>query len=134
MNVEEINNIQEVTVSGSITAVQGLMLECSGIDRHLSVGARCRVYGRKTGANIPSVLTEVVGFRDGKALLMPFSTLEGIGPGAKVIIEEAASVCYPCEAWLGRVINAMGEPVDGKGPLGQGATAYPLRNPPPDAH
>ena len=134
MNVEEINNIQEVTVSGSITAVLGLMLECAGIDKHLSVGSRCRIYGRKIGQNTPSVLAEVVGFRENKALLMPFSSLEGIGPGARVVIEESASVCYPTESWLGRVINAMGEPVDGKGPLAQGSTAYPLRNPPPDAH
>ncbi len=65
---------------------------------------------------------------------MPFAGLEGIGPGAKVILEENASVCYPSDAWLGRVINAMGEPVDGKGPLPRGHTPYPLRNHPPEAH
>jgi flagellum-specific ATP synthase len=134
MNVEEINNIQEVTVSGSVTAVLGMLLECSGIDRLLSVGARCRVYGRSIGGQSASVLTEVVGFREGKALLMPFDSLEGIGPGARVVIEESASVCYPCEAWLGRIVNAVGEPVDGKGPLPRGQVPYALRGKPPSAH
>ena len=82
----------------------------------------------------PEVAAEVVGFRENKALLMPFSGLEGIGPGARVILEENASVCYPSESWLGRVLNAMGEPVDGKGPLPRGAAAYNLRAQPPEAH
>ena len=40
----------------------------------------------------------------------------------------------PSPAWLGRVVNAMGEPIDGKGPLPAGPSPYPFRNPPPPAH
>ncbi|NBX04049.1 MAG: flagellum-specific ATP synthase FliI, partial [Alphaproteobacteria bacterium] len=134
MSIEDILKIQDVTASGSITAVQGMLLECTGVERLLSVGARCRVEGRRQGGVTPTVLTEVVGFKDNKALLMPFSSLEGIGPGARVVLEESASVCYPSAAWLGRVINAMGEPVDGKGPLTHGKTPYSLRGKPPSAH
>jgi flagellum-specific ATP synthase len=135
MQLEEINNLQEVTVFGTVSAILGMLIECVGIERLLSVGARCRILGQKNlQGKAPSIMAEVVGFREDKALLMPFSSLEGIGPGAKVIIEENASVCYPTEAWLGRVINAMGEPVDGKGPLPRGTTAQPLRAQPPDAH
>jgi len=46
---------------------------------------------------------------------------------------EGASV-RPTMAWRGRVIDAFGEPIDGKGPLPQGPAAYPLRAPPPPAH
>jgi flagellum-specific ATP synthase len=135
MELEEINNLQEVTVSGTVTAVLGMLIECAGIDRLLSVGARCLVVGQKgLRSTPPKVQAEVVGFRDDRALLMPFSSLEGIGPGARVYIEENASVCYPSEGWLGRVVNAMGEPVDGKGPLPRGRTPYLLRAAPPDAH
>ena len=135
MQLEEINNIQEVTVTGVVVAVLGMLIECSGIERLLSVGARCSLIGvQGLGTAKPVVAAEVVGFRDGKALLMPFGSIEGIGPGAKVVIEENANVCYPSEGWLGRVINAMGEPVDGKGPLMRGAKPYPLRAEPPSAH
>lgn len=135
VQIDEIDNIQEVTLSGTVTAVSGMLIEATGIERLLSVGSRCRVVGQKNAhGKAPSILAEVVGFRERTALLMPFDSLEGIGPGAKVILEESASVCYPSEAWLGRVINAMGEPVDGKGPLPKGSQPYLLRAHPPGAH
>jgi len=135
MQLEEINNIQDVRVSGTVSAVLGMLIECCGMERLLSIGARCRVVGsRGLKGKAPEIMAEVVGFGENKALLMPFDTLEGIGPGAKVYLEENASVCFPSEAWLGRVINAMGEPVDGKGPLPKGPIPYALRNHPPDAH
>jgi len=135
MQVEEITTLQEVTVSGTVTAVLGMLIECSGIERLLSVGARCRIAGQKgLQGTTPAVLAEVVGFNQNKALLMPFSSLEGIGPGAKVTLEESSSACYPTDAWLGRVLNAMGEPVDGKGPLPRGMAPYLLRGHPPQAH
>jgi len=107
-----------------------MLIECAGIERALSVGSRCRILGQRG----VSVAAEVVGFREKSALLMPFASIEGIGPGAKVILEQNASVCYPSDGWLGRVVNAMGEPVDGKGPLPQGPKAYRLRAEPPPAH
>jgi flagellum-specific ATP synthase len=135
VQLEEISNIQEVTVLGTVTAVSGMLIECTGIERLLSVGSRCRVVGQKgIRGQQPAILAEVVGFREKTALLMPFDSLEGIGPGAKVILEESASACYPSDAWLGRVVNAMGEPVDGKGPLPKGAKPYNLRAHPPEAH
>jgi len=130
MQLEEINNIQEVTVTGTVVAVMGMLVECVGIEKLLSVGARVSIFGNR-GAVVPA---EVVGFRDGAALLMPYGSIEGVGPGAKVQIEENASVCYPSDGWLGRVVNAMGEPVDGKGPLPRGTKPYNLRAEPPDAH
>lgn len=138
MQIEEINNIQEVTVFGTVTAVLGMLIECTGIERLLSVGARCRILGQgtpgsQTGKPL-SVVAEVVGFRENKALLMPFGSLDGIGPGAKVLVEGNSSVCHPSEGWLGRVVNALGEPVDGKGPLPMGDIPYNLRNQPPEAH
>lgn len=54
--------------------------------------------------------------------------------GCRAVIGEAAPVVRPCDAWLGRVINAMGEPIDGKGPLPSGDIPYFLRNAPPPAH
>jgi len=50
------------------------------------------------------------------------------------VIANAASQVRPSAARLGRVVNAMGEPIDGKGPLPQGASPMPFRNTPPPAH
>jgi len=54
--------------------------------------------------------------------------------GCKVYVEAEAGEVHPSRRWLGRVINALGEPVDGRGPLVHGAMAYRLRGTPPSAH
>jgi flagellum-specific ATP synthase len=68
------------------------------------------------------------------ALLMPFGSIEGVGLGAKVTLVASASAVEPSAAWLGRIIDPMGNPLDGKGPLMRGGIPYLLRaNPPPAA-
>jgi len=107
-----------------------LLIEVAGIERHLSVGGRCHVIARGDR----KILCEAVGFRDGKTLLLPFSSVEGIGLGCRTEIADAQPTIAPSAAWLGRVINALGEPIDGKGPLPQGDVNQPIRNAPPPAH
>jgi flagellum-specific ATP synthase len=75
-----------------------------------------------------------VGFSGGHALLMPFATLEGVRRGCRAVVSAVRAAVRPTDAWLGRVINAMGEPIDGKGPLPSGALPYPFKAPPPAAH
>ena len=67
-------------------------------------------------------------------LLMPFGTLDGVGLGCKAEVSEGQPVVFPDESWLGRVVNALGEPIDGKGPLLNGKVGIPIRNNPPPAH
>ncbi len=128
--IDDLETIRSHIVYGRVTAVLGLLVEVSGVERHLSIGARCLIQAR--GGRI--VTCEVVGFRQGRALLMPFGSLDGIGLGCKAVVADAEPAIYPCDAWLGRVINALGEPVDGKGHLPSGKIAVPLRNMPPPAH
>lgn len=80
------------------------------------------------------VVCEVVGFNNDKVLAMPFMNLDGVGPGNQVDVSNAMPVLFPDVSWLGRVINAMGEPVDGKGPLIKGKTPCLIHNSPPPAH
>jgi flagellum-specific ATP synthase len=75
-----------------------------------------------------------VGFREGHALAMPFGAVEGVSLGCKAEVLGAVPAIRPSDAWLGRVVNAFGEPLDGKGPLPPGPRAYALRSPPPQAH
>ncbi|SLN69653.1 flagellar protein export ATPase FliI [Oceanibacterium hippocampi] len=112
---------------GRVAAVQGLLIEIAGIEREVSIGSRLRVLGREGR----SVKVEAVGFRGGRVLAMPFDSLEGVGIGCKAIVEGQDGFIYPDESWLGRVVNAMGEPIDGGPPLARGSVACALRQAPP---
>lgn len=125
-----ISRLPEREVYGRVTKILGLLVEIAGFGGALSIGSMCHLRP-KNGNDIPC---EVIGFRDGHALLMPFGTLEGVGLGCPAIIQEKPPAVMPDNAWLGRVINALGEPIDGKGPLKQGGYAIPLKNKPPQAH
>jgi flagellum-specific ATP synthase len=128
--LQQIDAIPSTNIYGRVTGVQGLLIEVAGIENHLTVGGRCHVIARGDRR----VLCEVVGFRDAHALLLPFAPLDGIGLGCRVEIAESQPTISPCDAWLGRVINALGEPIDGKGPLPRGHNPQPVRSPPPPAH
>lgn len=115
---------------GRVSAVLGMMVEIGGVQNTLSIGDRCRILGRGNR----TVIGEVVGFRHGKALLMPFGSLEGVGLGCKAELVDTEPVVFPRGEWLGRTVNAMAAPVDGLGALPQGNIAYRLRASPPPAN
>src|SRR5215475_7311356 len=127
---EQIGELDGVNIYGRVVGVRGLMVEVAGPIHAMSVGARVVI---ETGIS-KFIPCEVVGFAGQNAVLMPFGGLEGVRRGCRAIIANAASQVRPCAAWLGRVVNAMGEPIDGKGPLEQGASPIPFRNTPPPAH
>jgi flagellum-specific ATP synthase len=106
------------------------MVEVAGPIHAMSVGARLVI---ETGAN-RSIPCEVIGFSGNNAVVMPFAGLDGVRRGCKAVIANAANQVRPSSAWLGRVVNALGEPIDGKGPLPQGSSPMPFRNTPPPAH
>ncbi|MES2896352.1 MAG: flagellar protein export ATPase FliI [Pseudomonadota bacterium] len=128
--VAAVERIDPLTVSGRVAAVNGLLIEARGGLTRLAVGARAEIERR---ADKP-LAAEVVGFRETRALLMPFGPVEGVAPGAEIRIEPMGSAVRPTTAWLGRIIDAFGEPIDGKGPLPQGIVPYALRAAPPAAH
>ncbi|AWB08225.1 flagellum-specific ATP synthase FliI, partial (plasmid) [Azospirillum humicireducens] len=128
--IRDIDSIPDCSRYGRVTAVSGLMVEVGGIEKELSVGGRCIVETRDR-RRIPC---EVVGFRQGRALAMPFGALDGVGLGCRALVAGDQAMIYPTDAWLGRVVNALGEPVDGKGPLPKGPQGTPIRNNPPNAH
>ncbi|MCC7267077.1 MAG: flagellar protein export ATPase FliI [Caulobacteraceae bacterium] len=128
--IAAVERLDALTVSGRVAAVNGLLIEARGGLTRLAVGARAEI-GRRAAPPLPA---EVVGFRETRALLMPFGPVEGVAPGADIRIEPLGSAVRPTRAWLGRIVDAFGQPIDGKGPLAQGAAAYPLRAAPPAAH
>ncbi len=124
-----IEALRLAEVFGRVNRVQGLLIECSGLHHALSVGSRCVIVARDGR----EILTEVVGLQEGTAMLMPFTGVEGIGVGCKVKLESAASVIYPDISWKGRIINALGHEMDGKGTLKRGDVPYALKAAPPPA-
>jgi flagellum-specific ATP synthase len=96
----------------------------------LAIGTRLAIAGPRGR----DVAAEVVGFRDGCALAMPFGDLDGVRMGCKAFVEAEVAEVHPSRTWLGRVINALGDPVDGRGALAMGPKAYRVRGTPPPAH
>jgi flagellum-specific ATP synthase len=128
--IAAVERIEPLSVSGRVAAVNGLLIEARGGLSHLPIGARAEIERR--GA--PALPAEVVGFRETRALLMPFGPVEGVAPGAEIRIQPDGGLVRPTRAWLGRIVDAFGQPIDGKGPLPQGQASYPLRAAPPPAH
>ena len=98
---------------GKIEKIIGMTIEASG--PLCNIGDVCRIY--KKGSKEQFIFAEVVGFNHGKVMLMPYTDIEGIGPGS--IVDNTGDKLYVGvgEGLIGRVINAVGEPIDGKGPV-----------------
>ena len=127
--IQEIGELPAVTTFGRVVGVRGLMIEVAGPLHAMSVGARLSIEAT-SGRVVPA---EVVGFQGDRALCLPFGALEGVRMGCRAVLAAADGTVRPSDGWLGRVVNALGEPIDGKGPLPQGAVARHLRAGPPPA-
>jgi len=102
-----VANLNPLQVSGKVTKIVGLVVE--GYCPASTVGTLCEMVPLNGGEPVPA---EVVGFRDGRALLMPLGELRGLGPGSLIrVLRDSASLAVGPEL-LGRVIDAMGQPID----------------------
>ncbi|WP_140984423.1 flagellar protein export ATPase FliI [Asticcacaulis tiandongensis] len=123
-------NIDPLQVYGRVAVVNGLLIEAKGGMSFMEVGSRCLIM-RRHDAPLP---VEVVGFREDRALMMPFGPVEGVAPGAEIRISNEGAKVYPTTGWMGRIIDAFGDPIDGGGPLPKGGVGYMLKAAPPPAH
>jgi flagellum-specific ATP synthase len=128
----QLAQLPSLSVAGRVAAVSGLSVDLAGLSHLVSVGERVSLQTRD-GGKVPA---EIVGFRAGLAQAMPFAALHGLGPGSPATLpaaREKASVLHVCDDWLGRVIDPLGRPLDGRGPLPAGGIALPVRHAPPQA-
>ncbi len=128
--ISAVDETQRSRSYGRVTGVHGLLVEIAGTMDPMGIGTRLMIDATQDRA----VAAEVVGFRNGRALTMPFGELDGVRMGCKAFVQPHSGDVRPGDAWLGRVINALGEPIDGRGPVGRGPQAYRLKNSPPPAH
>jgi len=124
----EIDALDPRRFEGRVTGLSGALVEVSGPVEALALGARATVEGARLTRG------EIVGFRGDRALLAPYDSIESIRPGARVHLEGEAPMARPSHAWLGRVIDCFGNPVDGEGPLPNGLKPRLVRGAPPSAH
>ncbi len=111
---------------GKVSQVIGLTIESNG--PAVKIGEVCNIYPlRGTGA----VKAEAVGFKGQKVLLMPLGEMEGIGPGSKVEALGAPLNVGVSNELLGRVLDGLGQPIDGKGPISTEKT-YSVTAAPPN--
>lgn len=118
---------------GRVTSCRGGNVTASGLAGHAGVGSLCLIE-RRDPASRPvlferegALLAEIVGF-DGRGVqLLPYEEAAGIAPGARVALEPGGSVLRPSPAWRGRVLDAMGRPMDGGPALPAGSLAYPIQ-------
>lgn len=109
-----------IAVRGRVSQVIGMVVESHGPG--IPVGSICEISTFRGQNKVPA---EVVGFREGRVMLMPLGDMRGVEPGS-VIQQVAGQAAVPVsQAMLGRVIDGLGNPVDGKGPL-LGDVLYPL--------
>ncbi|WP_282437222.1 flagellar protein export ATPase FliI [Vibrio amylolyticus] len=103
-------------VTGRLIKVTGLMLEAVGC--RLLTGQRCLV---ETGSG-EKIEAQTVGFHHDVAYLMPIRPASGLFSGARVWPIEGESQLKISDQWLGRVVNGLGEPIDGLGAFHGGET------------
>ncbi|MDE3117007.1 MAG: flagellar protein export ATPase FliI, partial [Pseudomonadota bacterium] len=128
--IKEIETVPTARRFGRVARIEGLLVEVTGAAGAISLGGQVRLSGTG-GAEIPC---EVVGFREGRALVMPLGAVDGVSLGARADFDDRPAHIYPSRAWLGRVLDAFARPSDGKGPLPQGPVPYPIKASPPPAH
>ena len=122
-----IEDTESIKMSGKVTQVIGLVIESKG--PNVSLGELCYIKSRFP--NVEPIPAEVVGFREGLVLLMPIGEMQGIGPGCEVVSAQKTLQVKVGMELLGRVLDGLGNPMDGKGPI-LSRTEYPLHAEPPD--
>ena len=130
INLEKFNTAIEhcksMNMIGKVVQIVGLVIECNG--PNVSMGELCYVHSHFE--DVEPLPAEVVGFREGYVLLMRLGETKGIGPGCQVISAQKVLQVKVGPELLGRVIDGLGNPIDGKGPI-LCQKEYPIQADPP---
>lgn len=108
---------------GRVVRLVGNLIEVEGLN--CAVGELCSIY---PGDGFEPIVGEVVGFQEKRMKLSPMSHIRGIRPGCLVRRYEASDSVKVSEAFMGRVIDAMGNPIDGKELVHVQGVPYPLKS------
>lgn len=107
-----LERADSIKINGKVTDVIGLIIVSIGPS--VSLGEICTITDR-SGAEV--CMTEVVGFKDGKVLSIALGEVEKISPSCEIMASGRSLMIGVGEALLGRVIDGLGNPIDGKGEI-----------------
>jgi type III secretion protein N (ATPase) len=108
---QAFGRITPVAMRGRVSKAVGMLIDASGIQAH--VGELCEL----VTPGEPPLLAEVVGFRGNTAILTPLGPITGISALTEVLPTGRGHACPVGDALLGRVLDALGQPIDARGPL-----------------
>ena len=115
-----VRSAETMSRTGKIENIVGMSIEASG--GRAAIGDICRIYSGESGGQVPA---EVVGFKNDHILLMPYANMSGISAG-NFVRNTGKRLTLPVGPFLrGRVINALGQPIDGLEPF-QRADSYSI--------
>lgn len=123
--IQKLEEMDSLRINGKVLQAVGVVIEAQG--PVCRVGEICTV---RSLSEEKEVLAEVVGFRGERTLLMPLGERNGIEMGSEVIALGRKGNIKVGVALLGRVLDALGNPIDGKGPI-EGEVEYPFDREPP---
>jgi flagellum-specific ATP synthase len=117
---QAIETATPIKTCGNVTQVVGLVVEANGPVAQL--GCICDIHGSE---NEQPVMAEVLGFREHTVLMMPLEDIRSIGPGSRVVARQQKASVAVGSHLLGRIIDGLGNPIDGLGPLDTNQT-FPI--------
>lgn len=130
--IAALDAIPRYRAGGFVSRCGGGLISASGLAGRAGVGDMCLI---ENGAGSTSPLfdertaipAEVVGFGETGVQLVAYGEPRGIARGARVTLEPDLAAVRPSLAWRGRVLDAMGNAIDGGPPLPQGALPYQIQ-------
>ena len=109
--IESAKSAMPFRISGQVQGVSGLTIEAT--DLPLPLGSVCRIHSFGGASSV----AEVIGFMQGRTLLMPLSGTAGVARGDRIENITSSPRMWCSEELIGRVLDGHGRPCDGKGPL-----------------
>ena len=119
-----LTQLNPLSITGKVVQVVGLTVETMGLN--CQIGEVCEIQT----SNKSVLLAEAIGFRNNRMLLMPLGNMEGIQPDSVVRSVSQTFKAPVGRSLIGRVLNGLGEPIDGKGPLKHSSHASINQTPP----
>ena len=116
---EALRSCQPIKMEGKIVKVAGIVAQANGPG--MSIGSLCCIKNR-SGQNMQA---EVIGFNNKRVIVMPFGEMRGIEPGSRIVDIKKSPSIKVGEAYLGRIVDGLGHPIDGKGSI-QANADYPI--------